>query len=121
MNAESAPFRVPDPPPQCLCDVCNRIIDSEDGICPHCAVTFTFFRILCRDGQERFCVKYRSGARSSHSPDQVTFEGLRGLTSDFVALDWGKVRDGLKVADEWSIAIVLPTETRDLLFDPEEV
>jgi hypothetical protein len=46
---------------------------------------------------------------------------LRGLTSDFVALDWGKVRDGLKVADEWSIAIVLPNETRDLLFDPEEV
>jgi hypothetical protein len=100
--------------------VCNRIIASEDGICPHCAVTFTFFRILCRDGQERFFVEYRSGARYSQSPDQVTFEGLRGLTRDYVALDWGKVRDGLKSADEWSIAIALPKETHDLLFDPEE-
>jgi len=47
----------------------------------------------------------------------VAFEGLRELTRDYVALDWDKVREGLKSADEWSVAIVLPKETRDLLFE----
>jgi len=117
MNSENVPFRVPDPPPQSLCDVCNRIIPPESRICPHCSVTFTFIRIRGGDGQERFCVEYRSGARYSQSPDQVAFEGLRELTRDYVALDWDKVREGLKSADEWSVAIVLPKETRDLLFE----
>jgi hypothetical protein len=83
-------------------------------------VYVTIRKVPLGDGQFRFTVSYRTGAREVEGSGLETLDMLETRVREFVALDWTTINERLQTAEAWSGVFNLPVETVRFIFQGEK-
>jgi hypothetical protein len=74
-------------------------------------LTITFTRV----SDEQYALVFRESDRTAETWVPESLEDIKTRLSEFVALDWGDVRNGLKHGDVYEAEVLVSKETCDLL------